>query len=167
MSKTRLIFFGTPQLSATILEYLLTQETLEIVAVVTNPDAPAGRGHTRVTSPVGEVAKRAGLFLLQPEKIRTDEAFLTAVRDLQPDIGFVVAYGKILPQILIDIPRLGLINVHTSLLPKYRGAAPIQYALLHGETEMGLTTMQMSLGMDEGDILLQEPWKITDTDTTG
>lgn len=119
-----------------------------------------------IASPVTQLARERNLPLYQPEKIKNED-FLHTVRELAPDICIVVAYGKILPQILLDIPPMGFLNVHTSLLPKYRGAAPIQHALLNGEETTGLTIMQMSLGMDEGDILLQETWHISPSDTTG
>ena len=167
MKKLRVLFFWTPQLSADILSYLLTQEEhLEIIWVVSNPDKIGGRGHELISSPVTQLAREKNLPLYQPEKIKNEE-FLHTVRELAPDICIVVAYGKILPQILLDIPPMGFLNVHTSLLPKYRGAAPIQHALLNGEETTGLTIMQMSLGMDEGDILLQETWHISPSDTTG
>ena len=112
--------------------------------MVTNPDVVGGRGHGLMTSPVAQIAREKSLPLFQPEKAR-EEAFLEKIRELKPDICLVVAYGKILPQVLLDIPPMGFLNVHTSLLPRYRGAAPIQHALLNGEKETGLTIMQMSL----------------------
>lgn len=133
---------------------------------MTNPDQPAGRGHGLMMSAVGQYAKENNITLLQPEKVRKNEEFLETIRSLKPDICIVVAYGKILPQELLDIPSMGFLNVHTSLLPKYRGAAPIQHALLHGEKMTGLTVQKMSLGMDEGDILVQETWHISPADTT-
>lgn len=167
MKKLRVLFFWTPQLSADILSYLLSQEhKIEIIWVVSNPDKIGGRGHELISSPVTQLAREKDLPLYQPVKIKNED-FLNIVRDLAPDICIVVAYGKILPQILLDIPPMGFLNVHTSLLPKYRGAAPIQHALLNGEETTGLTIMQMSLGMDEGDILLQETWHISPSDTTG
>jgi methionyl-tRNA formyltransferase len=120
-----------------------------------------------MASPVAQFARKNNIQLLQPEKVRKNEEFFAQVRELNPDICLVVAYGKILPQELLDIPAMGFLNVHTSLLPKYRGAAPIQHALLYGEKITGLTIQQMSLGMDEGDILVQESWDIAPTDTTG
>ncbi len=137
------------------------------MGVVSNPDTTGGRGHTLLQSPVTLFAKSQNLPLLQPEKIRNNIAFLEEVRSLKPDIGIVVAYGKILPQELLDIPPMGFFNVHTSLLPKYRGAAPIQHALLNGEKITGLTVQKMALGMDEGDILVQESWEVSEDDTTG
>ena len=167
MKKLRVVFFGTPQLSADTLTYLIKDDSCDIVGVVSSPDTTGGRWHTVIQSPVTLVAHKHSLTLSQPENIRTNEIFLQAMRNLRPDICLVVAYGKILPQVLLDIPPMGFLNVHTSLLPKYRGAAPIQHALLNGEKQTGLTVMQMSLGMDEGDILLQEVWPITPDDTTG
>lgn len=146
MKKINCIFFGTPDLSKQILEYLYShQEILNIVAVVTNPDKPAGRGHELVKSTVGKYAQENNIPLLQPEKVRNNPAFIEEIKNLSPDICIVVAYGKILPQELLDIPPMGFLNVHTSLLPKYRGAAPIQHALLNGEKITGLTVQQMSL----------------------
>ena len=166
MKKIRAIFFWTPQLSADILNYLLDSNIIEIVAVVSNPDATGGRGHTLLQSPVTLLAQIRNIPLLQPKKVRNNPEFLEAITALKPDICLVVAYGKILPQELLDIPTMGFLNVHTSLLPKYRGAAPIQHALLNGEKITGLTIMQMSLWMDEGDILIQELWEVWETDTT-
>lgn len=167
MKKLRVLFFWTPQLSADILSYLTTREdVVEIIWVVTNPDKIGWRWHEIISSPVAKMAQEKNIRLLQPEKVKNED-FLATVRELAPDICIVVAYGKILPQVLLDIPPMGFLNVHTSLLPKYRWAAPIQHALLNGETTTGLTIMQMSLGMDEGDILLQETWRISPADTTG
>lgn len=160
------LFFWTPQLSADILWYLLEQKDVEIIWVVSNPDTTGGRGHEVISSPVSQLAREKNIPLFQPEKVNNEE-FLSTIKELKPDIWIVIAYGKILPQALLDIPKYWIINVHTSLLPKYRWAAPIQSALLNGEKETGLTIMQMSLGMDEGDILLQEKWNIEPTDTTG
>jgi methionyl-tRNA formyltransferase len=120
MKKLRALFFGTPQLSADILADLLVSDMLEIIAIVSNPDTTGGRGHTLIQSPVAALAQKHNIPLLQPTKIRTDETFLQTIRDLKPDICLVVAYGKILPQALLDIPPMGFLNVHTSLLPKYR-----------------------------------------------
>lgn len=168
MKKINCIFFWTPGLSANILAYLYAQmDLINIVAVVTNPDKPAGRGHELMRSAVGQFALDNNLPLLQPEKVRNNPEFLEEIKKLSPDICIVVAYGKILPQELLDIPPMGFLNVHTSLLPQYRGAAPIQHALMNGEKVTGLTVQQMSLWMDEGDILLQESWDILPSDTTG
>jgi len=131
MKKLRTLFFGTPQLSADILTYLLGTQELDIVGVISNPDTTGGRGHTLIQSPVTLLAKEKNLPLLQPDKVRNNPEFLEAIKKIQPNICLVVAYGKILPQALLDIPPMGFLNVHTSLLPKYRGAAPIQHALLN------------------------------------
>lgn len=167
MKKLRVLFFWTPQLSADILTFLLTQEEIEIIWVVSTPDKVGGRGHEIIKSPVTQLAQEKDLPLFQPEKLRNNEAFTSTLASLNPDVCIVVAYGKIIPENLLAIPPMGFLNVHTSLLPKYRGAAPIQHALMDGETQTGLTIMQMDANMDTGDILLQETWDITDTDTTG
>ena len=167
MKPLRAIFFWTPELSSAILGYLLTSNDLEIIAIVSNPDTTGWRGHTLIQSPVTLLAKEKNLLLLQPDKVRNNPEFLEAIRALKPDICLVVAYGKILPQALLNIPPMGFLNVHTSLLPKYRWAAPIQHALLNGEKITGLTVQQMSLWMDEGDILVQESWEVQESDTTG
>lgn len=167
MKKVRALFFWTPQLSADILSHLLCEQVIEIVGIVSTPDTTGGRGHILIQSPVTLIAKEKNIPLLQPEKVRNNSEFLEAIKKLQPDICLVVAYGKILPQELLDIPPMGFLNVHTSLLPKYRGAAPIQHALLNWEKITGLTVQQMSLGMDEGDILVQESWEVQESDTTG
>jgi len=120
MKKLRVVFFGTPQLSADILSHLLTSDILDIVALVSNPDATGGRGHTIIQSPITLLAHERGILLLQPEKVKNNAEFLESISHLTPDICLVVAYGKILPQALIDIPPMGFLNVHTSLLPHYR-----------------------------------------------
>jgi methionyl-tRNA formyltransferase len=133
----------------------------EVVGVVTQPDREKGRGRKIVTSPIKELALQHGLILLQPEKAK-EEAFQEGVRGLQPDLFVVVAYGQILPKSVLNIPKYGAVNVHASLLPKYRGAAPIAWAILRGEEVTGVTTMVMDEGMDTGDILLQTEVPIDD-----
>lgn len=167
MKKLRVIFFGTPQLSADILTYLIQDNSYDIVGVVSTPDTTGGRWHSLIQSPVTLLAQEKNIPLIQPEKVKNNPDFLEAIKTLEPDICLVVAYGKILPQELLDIPPMGFLNVHTSLLPKYRWAAPIQHALLNREKVTGLTVQQMSLGMDEGDILIQESWEVSENDTTG
>ncbi len=120
MKKLRAIFFGTPELSATILKHLLDSQAIDIIAVVSTPDTTGGRGHTLIQSPVTLLAQEKNIPLLQPNKVRNNPEFLEALKALNPDICLVVAYGKILPQELLDIPPMGFLNVHTSLLPKYR-----------------------------------------------
>lgn len=164
-TSTRIIFLGTPEFAVPSLQALLDQGE-EVVAVVCQPDKPKGRGRKLSPPPVKELALAAGLPVLQPTKVRTPE-FLEELRGYQPDIMVVTAYGRILPGPVLDLPPLGTINVHGSLLPKYRGAAPIQWAVLNGEAETGITIMQMDEGMDTGDILLPGRLAIAPDDTAG
>ncbi len=159
----RIVYMGTPQFAVPALEALLAHGE-EVVAVVTQPDRPKGRGRKLTPPPVKEVALAAGLPVLQPKSIRTDE-FLTEIRGLRPDLIVVVAFGRILPKALIELPRHGTINVHGSLLPSYRGAAPIQWALINNESETGVTIMQMDEGLDTGAMLLPGAIPIADDDT--
>jgi methionyl-tRNA formyltransferase len=154
MPSLRVIFMGTAELSCDSLRALIASPLFQVGAVVTQPDRPKGRELKLQPSPVKELALQAGLPVLQPERAR-DEAFLGALRDLQPDLIAVAAYGQILPQSILDLPRHGCLNVHTSLLPRYRGAAPIQWAILNGDAETGVTIMKMDAGLDTGDILTQ------------
>ncbi len=150
----RIIFFGTPSFAIPTLKRLL-QETDEVVAVVTQPDREKGRGRKVVPSPVKEFALQHKISVFQPKKVK-DENFYENLKALQPDLIVVVAYGQILPKSILDIPRYGAVNVHASLLPKYRGASPIAWAILKGEKRTGVTTIKMDEGMDTGDILLQK-----------
>jgi methionyl-tRNA formyltransferase len=161
----RIIFMGTPRFAVPTLEALLASDE-EVVAVVTQPDRPKGRGRKLTPPPVKELALAAGLPVLQPAKIRTEE-FLSEIRAFAPDLIAVTAYGRILPGPLLRLPPLGTINVHASLLPKYRGAAPVQWAIIRGETETGVTIMQMDEGLDTGDILLADAIPIAPEDTAG
>jgi len=154
MSPLRVIFMGTAELSCDSLRALLNSPACEVVAVVTQPDRPRGRELELQPSPVKVLALQANQAVLQPERAR-DEAFLGVMRGWRPDLIAVAAYGQILPQGLLDLPRFGCLNVHTSLLPKYRGAAPIQWAILNGDDETGVTIMKMDAGLDTGDILAQ------------
>jgi len=163
MAALRIIFMGTPELAATSLAALLREPAFQIVAVVTQPDRPKGRDLKLQPSPVKELARGAGLPVLQPVKAR-EESFLTELRTLQPDLIAVAAFGQILPKSILELPRFGCLNVHTSLLPKYRGASPIQSAILNGETETGVTIMKMDVGLDTGDILTQRATPIADAD---
>ncbi|NWG04778.1 MAG: methionyl-tRNA formyltransferase [Syntrophaceae bacterium] len=149
----RIVFFGTPSFALLPLHALL-EGADQVVAVVTQPDREKGRGRKVVFPPVKELALRHHLTLLQPERVR-EEAFQETLRGLQPDLVIVVAFGQILPKSILKIPKYGAINVHASLLPKYRGAAPIAWSILNGEISTGITTMMMDEGMDTGDILLQ------------
>jgi len=160
----RIVFFGTPLFAVPSLTALLqTQE--EIIAVVTRPDKQKGRGRVLSPPPVKELALRKGTRILQPKRL-DDPLFLDELSSLKPDMIIVVAYGKILPPKVLGLPPHGCINVHASLLPKYRGAAPIQWAIIHGEKETGITTMMMDEGLDTGDILLQEETVIYDGDNS-
>jgi len=161
----RLIFMGTAPLSCASLETLIHWPECHIQAVVTQPDRPKGRDLRLQPSPVKELALRAGLRVLQPERARS-EGFLHDIEQLRPDLIVVAAYGQILPQRLLDAARFGCVNVHTSLLPKYRGAAPIQWAILNDEAESGITIMKMDAGLDTGDILAQEATPIKPEDTS-
>ncbi|MFZ5861729.1 MAG: methionyl-tRNA formyltransferase [Nitrospirota bacterium] len=160
----RVIFMGTPEFALPSLEALRARGE-QLVAVVTQPDRPQGRGQRVSAPPVKVAALAAGVPVQQPAKVRQPE-FLEWCRTAAPDLIVVVAFGQILPKTLLDIPRLGCINVHASLLPKYRGAAPIAWAIIRGETETGITTMQMDPGMDTGPMLLQRAMAIRPEDTT-
>lgn len=154
---------GTPEFAVPSLKALV-DEGYGVTAVVTQPDKPKGRGKHLAQSPVKECALVYEIPLLQPARIK-DEAFINALKDFNPDFIVVIAYGKILPRDVLDMPPKGCINVHASLLPKYRGAAPINWAIINGEKETGVTTMLMDKGMDTGDILLSEKIEIKDDDT--
>ncbi|HKV61497.1 MAG TPA: methionyl-tRNA formyltransferase [Candidatus Acidoferrum sp.] len=160
----RLLFCGTPHFAVPTLKYLLAQTDFEIVGVITQPDRPRGRGHEVSFSPVKETALALKLAVHQPEKIRApeNEALL---RELVPDCIVIIAYGQIIPARLLLIPKLGWINLHASLLPKYRGAAPINWAIVNGETRTGVTTMRIDAGMDTGEMLLQREIEIGANET--
>jgi methionyl-tRNA formyltransferase len=163
-SNLRIIFMGTPEFAVPTLRSLIAHGA-NVVAVVTQPDRPKGRGRVLTPPPVKVLAQGAGIDVLQPTKIRTD-SFLDELRAYHADIILVAAYGRILPQTILSLPRLGCINVHGSILPKYRGAAPIQTAILRGEKEAGVTIMQMDAGLDTGDMLLLGSLSISDHDTS-
>lgn len=162
----KVVFMGTPDFAQKSLEALYNARH-EILAVVTNIDKPKGRGMKLVESPVKEYAKSKNLTIFQPEKVRKNIEFIEQIKKLEPDVICVVAYGKILPSEILEIPKLGCINVHASLLPKYRGAAPIQWAVLNGDKTTGVTTMYMDVGMDTGDMILKQEVKIGENETTG
>ena len=161
-----IVFMGTPDFAKESLKAIY-EAGYNILAVVTNPDKPKGRGMKLIPSPVKEYALEKNLKIYQPLKVRNNIEFLDKIKNLKPDVICVVAYGKILPKELLDIPRLGCINVHGSLLPQYRGAAPIQWAVLNGDKETGITTMYMDVGMDTGDMVLKEKVEIGENETTG
>ena len=162
----KIVFMGTPDFSKESLEALYNAK-YEILAVVTNPDRPKGRGMKMIASPVKEFALEKGNKIYQPEKVRNNEEFISEIKALKPDVICVVAYGKILPKEILEIPSKGCINVHGSLLPKYRGAAPIQWAVLNGDKKTGVTTMYMDVGMDTGDMILKQETQIGEDETTG
>ena len=160
----KIVFMGTAELACASLNALVEEPDFGIAAVVTQPDRPKGRALKLQPSPVKEAALRAGLPVLQPERAR-DVAFLAELRRLAPDYIVVAAYGQLLPKAMLDLPPGGCINVHASLLPKYRGAAPIQWAILNGESETGVTIMQIAEKLDAGDILTQRATPIVAEDT--
>jgi methionyl-tRNA formyltransferase len=160
----KVLFYGTPRFAIPTLATLL--DAHDVVAVVTQPDRPAGRGRRLVPSPVKERAAAAGIPVLQPARLR-DPGWSDRLRQLGADIAIVVAFGQILPRAVLDAPTRGSINVHASLLPKYRGAAPIAWAIIRGEPETGITTFQMDEGMDTGAVLLSERIEIRPGETAG
>lgn len=162
----KILFMGTPDFAQESLKSIYNAG-FEIIGVVTNPDKPKGRGMKLAYSPVKEYALEKNLKIYQPIKIKNNTEFLDEIKILNPDVICVVAYGKILPKEILEIPKLGCINVHGSLLPKYRGAAPIQWAVLNGDKTTGITTMYMNEGMDTGDMILKEEVEIGPEETTG
>jgi len=161
----RLVFCGTPEFAVPSLKYLLAQPDFEILSVYTQPDRPRGRGREVSFSPVKELALAAGIPVMQPEKVRMQEVE-AHLWNLELDAIVIIAYGQIIPKRLLPIPRLGWINLHASLLPKYRGAAPIHWAIANGETVTGNTTMRIDVGMDTGEMLLQEQMHIGPDETS-
>jgi methionyl-tRNA formyltransferase len=151
----KIVFFGTPQFAVPSLERLLDHPEFEVLAVVTQPDKRRGRGNELTPSPVKTIALAHQIPVWQPQRVKKDAETLTRLQQTEADVFVVVAYGQILSQEILDMPRLGCINVHGSILPKYRGAAPIQWCLYHGERETGITTMLMDAGMDTGAMLLK------------
>jgi methionyl-tRNA formyltransferase len=160
----RVLFYGTPAFALPTLDALLTHH--EVVTVVTQPDRPAHRGQRLTAPPVKERALAAGLPILQPERLR-DPGWAERLAALGAEVAVVVAFGQILPRAVLDAPRRGSINVHASILPRYRGAAPIAWAIMRGETETGITTFQMDAGMDTGDVLLTARTPIGPEETAG
>lgn len=165
MTPLRIIFMGTAELACASLDALVKSPEFTVVAVVTQPDKPKGRDLKLQPSAVKTLASQFNLPVLQPLKARAED-FVATLRELKPDLIVVVAYGQILSQAILDIPRLGCLNVHTSLLPKYRGAAPVQWAILDGEPETGVTIMQMDAGLDTGDILTRTQTPIQPEDNS-
>lgn len=161
----RILFMGTGPFGVPTLDALFRSRH-EVIGVVTQPDRPKGRGREVYVSAIKQAALDAGIDVQQPEQVRAEE-FVASVRQIAPDAFVVVAFGQIIPKSLLDVPRYGSVNVHASLLPKYRGAAPIHYALFHGEPKTGVTTMLMDPGLDTGPMLLREEISIRPDDTTG
>jgi methionyl-tRNA formyltransferase len=159
-----LVFCGTPQFAVPTLEKLV-ESGFAVRLVLTQPDRPKGRGLELVASPVKQSALRLGLSLYQPDKIKNNEELQVRLREINPAVIIVVGYGRIIPKWMLDLPRFGNINLHASLLPKYRGAAPIQWAIANGESVTGVTTMRIDEGLDTGDILLQQELAIAENDT--
>ena len=157
---------GTPDFAEESLEKLYNSNH-EIIGVVTNPDKPKGRGMKMTESPVKEFAVSKDIKVYQPQSVKDNEEFINEVKELNPDIICVVAYGKILPKEILDVPKFGCINLHGSILPKYRGAAPIQWAILNGDKITGVTTIYMNEKMDAGDMILKEEIEIGEYETTG
>ncbi len=161
----RIVFMGTPDFSVPTLEALV-KAGHDVVGVVTQPDKPKGRGKAVLMTPVKEKAVELSIPVYQPVKAR-DESFIETLRELRPDVCVVIAFGQILPKAVLDIPKYGCVNNHASLLPKYRGAAPLQWVVLNGEKETGITTMMMDVGMDTGDMLEKAVVPMDDKETYG
>lgn len=164
IKKLKLVFAGTPEFAVPSLQALLGDDQFEILAVFTQPDRPAGRGQKLVSSPVKVVAEQAGLPVFQPEKL--DSAEITRLLELKPDFIVVVAYGLILPKTVLELPKFGCVNVHASLLPKYRGASPIQQAILNGDAETGVSFIKLVENLDAGPIYSQEILELNGSETT-
>lgn len=162
----RVVFMGTPDFAVATLDALI-EAGHEVIAVVTQPDRPKGRGKELLMTPVKESALKHGIQVYQPERIRKNDEFFDMLNKLAPDVIVVVAFGQILPRRVLELPKYGCVNVHGSLLPLYRGAAPLQWAIINGEKLSGVTTMQMDTGIDTGDILLKEEVPIEPKDTYG
>lgn len=162
----KIVFMGTPDFARDSLEAIHNAKH-EIPAVVTVPDKPKGRGMKLIPCEVKEYAIEKGIKVYQPEKLRENKEIVDILKNINPDVICVVAYGKIIPKEILEIPQYGCINVHPSLLPKYRGSAPIQWAILNGDKETGVTTMYLDEGMDSGDIILQTKTKINKDETSG
>lgn len=160
-----IVFFGTPAIALKSLEYLYNSEKINVLAVVTQPDKPAGRGHKLTMSPIKEFALQKGLPVFQPKSIRKEPDIQEELKKLKPDFFVTFAFGQILSQEVLDIPRYETINLHASLLPKYRGANPIQRAIINGDKETGICTMITELGLDCGDVCLREVIQIPDNMT--
>ena len=164
-NKLRIVFLGTPEFAVPSLD-MLVEQGHDVCAVITQPDRPKGRGHKMIAPPVKQRALELGIPVYQPRRVREEE-FLQVVRELAPDMAVVFAFGQILPQAFLDIPRYGCVNIHASLLPMYRGAAPIQWVIIDDQKETGVTIMQMDAGLDTGDMLKKLVVPIAEDETGG
>lgn len=162
----KIVFMGTPDFAMESLK-ALDKANYDVLGVVTNPDRPKGRGMKLIASPVKQYAEDRGMKIYQPKKVKGNTEFIEELKRQNPDVICVVAYGKILPKEVLEIPKYGCINVHGSLLPKYRGAAPIQWSILNGDKTTGVTTIYMDEGMDSGDMILKKEVEIGENETTG
>ena len=162
----KIVFMGTPDFAMESLK-ALDKANYDILSVVTNPDRPKGRGMKLIASPVKQYAEERGMKIYQPQNVKGNTEFIEELKRQNPDAICVVAYGKLLPKEVLEIPKYGCINVHGSLLPKYRGAAPIQWSILNGDKTTGVTTMYMDAGMDSGDMILKKEVEIGENETTG
>ena len=165
MAKPRILFMGTPAFALPALE-MISSHNYPVIGVVTQPDRPAGRGRKEIAPPVKLLAQKFGLPVFQPQKVK-DKSFLDIFYQLNPEMVVVAAFGQILPKEIIEFPKFGCLNIHPSLLPKYRGAAPLNWSIIRGESKTGVTIMLMDEGMDSGDILLQQETPLSTTDTYG
>lgn len=166
MDKINVVFMGTPDFAVSCLEMLYEREDIEIKGIVTQPDKQRGRGYVLTPPPVKEFGLNKGIEVVQPLSVK-DEAFESYIKEKNPDLIVVIAYGRILPEFVLNYPKYGCINVHASLLPKYRGAAPIQWSVINNEKETGVTTMLMDKGLDTGDMLVTKKIEIGEFDTSG
>lgn len=166
MENIKVMFMGTPDFALPCLEMLCTADGVSVISVVTQPDKPKGRGYKLVPPPVKVFAEERGMEVVQPSSVKTKE-FSDYVKGKNPDLIVVIAYGKIIPKEILNYPKYGCINVHASLLPKYRGAAPVQWCVINGEKETGVTTMMMDEGLDTGDMLVKRTVGIDGSDTAG
>ncbi len=162
----RVVYMGTPEFAVPALRAILESDH-DVVGVFTNPDRPSGRGKRVAMSPVKECAVEHGVPVYQPQRVRGNDEALEQLRAWEPDVVVVTAYGQILPQAILDVPRLGCVNIHASLLPKYRGAAPLNWCIIRGEEETGITTMLMEAGLDTGPMLLRRAVRIGELETAG
>lgn len=162
-NKIKVVFFGTPKIALKSLEYLINSEKIDVLAVVTQPDKPAGRGHKLTMSPIKQCALEHNLPVFQPKSIRKEPEIQEEIKKLEPDFFVTFAFGQILSQEVLDIPKYETINLHASLLPKYRGANPLQRAIIDGEAQTGICTMITEFGLDCGDVCMKEPIEISQT----